>query len=71
MKDDLRYNPSDCFDTFPRIVGLETTHRVSTAGHEYYEFRSNVMKSNNEGLTSTYNRFHDPHEKSSEIVLLR
>ncbi len=29
------------------------------------------MADNNEGLTKTYNRFHDPHEKSSEIAQLR
>jgi len=29
------------------------------------------MLANNEGLTKTYNRFHDPHEKSSEIAHLR
>jgi hypothetical protein len=29
------------------------------------------MDANNEGLTKTYNRFHDPHEKSSEIAHLR
>ena len=29
------------------------------------------MVKNNEGLTKTYNRFHDPYEQSAEIVELR
>ncbi len=29
------------------------------------------MKNNKEGLTKTYNRFHDPSEKSSELLALR
>jgi len=29
------------------------------------------MVRNEEGLTKTYNRFHDPHEQSSEILHLR
>src|SRR6266852_8664219 len=29
------------------------------------------MLKNNEGLTKTYNRFHDPNETSSDIVQLR
>jgi hypothetical protein len=29
------------------------------------------MKRNNEGLTKTYNRFHDPDERSSDIARLR
>ena len=71
MKDDLRYNPSDCFVTFPRAVSSEIRGGVSVAGREYYEFRVTVMQANGEGLTSTYNRFHNPHEKSSEIAHLR
>jgi hypothetical protein len=29
------------------------------------------MLSRNEGLTATYNRFHDPHESSDDIATLR
>jgi hypothetical protein len=29
------------------------------------------MINNNEGLTKTYNRFHDPHERSPDILKLR
>mgnify|MGYP001024943323 CR=1 FL=1 len=36
-----------------------------------YEFRAALMVRNNEGLTKTYNRFHDPHETSPDILKLR
>ena len=40
-------------------------------GREYYEFRAALMVRNNEGLTKTYNRFHDPQERSPDIQTLR
>jgi hypothetical protein len=44
---------------------------LEDAGKEYYEFRAALMVRNNEGLTKTYNRFHDPNERSSDILRLR
>ena len=84
MKDDPRYNLGDCFETFPFPAGVlehaagdsPTTDNgplttLETAGREYYEFRAALMVRNNEGLTKTYNRFHDPHETSPDILQLR
>jgi len=71
MKDDLRYTPSDCFETFPFPEGFESDPRLEEAGRSYYGFRSNLMVDNKEGLTKTYNRFHDPRERSPEIRKLR
>jgi hypothetical protein len=71
MKDDLRYTPSDCFETFPFPEGFETDPRLEAAGQAYYEFRAALMVKNNEGLTKTYNRFHDPDEPSADIAKLR
>ena len=71
MKDDLRYTPSDCFETCPFPEGWETHATLETAGREYYEFRAALMVRNNEGLTKTYNRFHDPDERDPKIVKLR
>ncbi len=71
MKDDLRYTPSDCFETFPFPEGFETDPRLEAAGKAYYEFRAALMVRNNEGLTKTYNRFHDPEETSPDILKLR
>ena len=41
------------------------------AGKACYIFRADVMVRNSEGLTKTYNRFHDPNEDSPDIVRLR
>jgi hypothetical protein len=52
---------------------LTTAHlpTLETAGRSYYEFRAALMIRNNEGLTKTYNRFHDPGETSADILKLR
>ena len=71
MKDDLRYTPSDCFETFPFPRDWETHPSLEAVGKAYYEFRAELMVSNNEGMTKTYNRFHDPHEDDPRILRLR
>jgi hypothetical protein len=82
LKDDLRYNPSDCFETFPFPTALldsaaaDLTHQstrqnLEAIGERYHQFRAELMVKNNEGLTSTYNRFHDPSESSSGLLELR
>ena len=71
MKDDLRYTSSDCFETCPFPEDWETHSALETAGQAYYEFRATLMVKNNEGLTKTYNRFHDPDERYPEILKLR
>jgi hypothetical protein len=71
MKDDLRYTPSDCFETFPFPENWETNPTLEAIGKEYYEYRAALMVRNNQGLTDTYNRFHDPDEYDPEILKLR
>jgi hypothetical protein len=82
MKDDLRYSPSDCFETFPFPTALlnsatndpaEATTRQSleSIGERYHQFRAELMVGTGVGLTSTYNRFHDPAETSSGLLELR
>ena len=71
MKDDLRYTPSDCFETFPFPEQWETRPALETAGKAYYDFRAALMVRNDEGLTKTYNRFHDPNEDDPDIAKLR
>jgi hypothetical protein len=71
IKDDMRYGPSDCFETFPFPIGFEENEALNVAGQEYYEFRQQLMTQNNEGLTKTYNRFHDPNNTSAPIMQLR
>jgi hypothetical protein len=82
MKDDLRYTPSDCFETFPFPAALcdsaanDPSHAITrksleAIGERYHQFRAELMVTNNEGLTSTYNRFHDPAETSPGLLELR
>ena len=65
------YAPTDCFRTFPFPPDWETNTALETAGREYYEYRAALMVRNDEGLTKTYNRFHDPEERSPDIHQLR
>jgi hypothetical protein len=69
LKDDLQYTPSECFETFP--ANWETHSTLEAIGKRYYEFRAKLMVRNNEGLTQTYNRFHDPNEFHPDILKLR
>ena len=71
LKDDLQYTPSDCFETFPFPDGWETHPSLEAAGKTYYEHRAALMIRNDEGMTKTYNRFHDPYEDDSDIGRLR
>jgi hypothetical protein len=71
LKDDLQYTPSDCFETFPFPAAWETHSTVEAAGRTYYRLRADLMVRNGEGLTKTYNRFHDPAEHDPNIVRLR
>jgi hypothetical protein len=71
MKDDLRYTPTDCFETFPFPPKWETDEQLDDGGREYYQFRAALMVRNNEGLTATYNRFHNPAERNDDILRLR
>ena len=71
LEDRLSYANTDCFETFPfpdNWFGLQVTESV---GEKYYRHRSRVMLQNDEGLTKTYNRFHDPNENHLSIVRLR
>ena len=71
MKDDLRYTPSDCFETYPLPESWESHSALEAAGKAYYDFRAALMIENDEGMTKTYNRFHDPNERDSRIAEMR
>ena len=67
----MSYTPSDCFETFPFPEHWETDPTLETAGEAYHAFREQLMVRNNDGLTKTYNRFHNPDETSPDIAKLR
>ena len=71
LKDDLQYTPSDCFQTFPFPEAWDTRADLEAAGRTCYDSRADLMVRRNEGLTQTYNRFHDPNENAPDIATLR
>ena len=71
LEDRQRYTPSDCFETFPFPEGWEIDTALENTGREYDELRAELMVRHGEGLTETYNRFHDPLEVDSGILRLR
>jgi hypothetical protein len=71
LKDDLQYTPSDCFENFPFPPEFETDHVLESAGCAYHEHRAALMVARKEGLTKTYNRFHDRSETAEDIQRLR
>jgi hypothetical protein len=71
MKDDLRYVPSDCFETFPFPEMWQTNSLLDAGGKAYPEFRATLMVRISEGLTNTYNRFHDKENHEPDIIRLR
>jgi hypothetical protein len=44
---------------------------LESAGSSYYQLRAVLMARKDEGLTKTYNRFHDPDERDPDILKLR
>lgn len=73
MRTDIRYTPTDCFQTFPFPQRLSESQRMATeqAGQIYYEHRQNVMLATQLGLTKTYNRFHNPDCQDADIQEMR
>jgi len=68
MRTDVRYTPSDCFETFPFP---EDRSALEDIGSRYYAHRQSIMLNRQEGMTKTYNHFHDPEETSEDIQTLR
>src|SRR5262249_29248556 len=70
-KDDLSYKVSDSFETFPFPRGWQHNLLLESRSSDYHNFRAALMVETDEGLTKTYNRFHDPNEQCSQIHQLR
>jgi hypothetical protein len=69
MKDDLRYTPTDGFQTFP--LPTHDFEGLFATGESYEHSRHELMMNSASGLTKTYNRFHDPLDRKPDIVELR
>jgi hypothetical protein len=66
-----RYNPTDCFETFPFPPGYETDSTLEAIGQNYHDHRAELMVAADEGMTKTYNRFHKESETGPAIQRLR
>ncbi|MDD1428650.1 restriction endonuclease, partial [Dolichospermum sp. ST_sed9] len=64
----IRYSPTDGFETFPFPT---STANLEQIGEKYYTHRQKIMLTREEGLTKTYNRFHNPDETNPDIEQLR
>ena len=71
LEERFRYTTSDCFQTFPFPDDWGNHSDLEVVGNAYYDFRADLMLRNDEGLTKTYNRFHDPNESDPRIEQLR
>ena len=71
MKDDLRYTPSDCFETFPLPPAFDTDPALETMGEAYHDHRAQLMVARQQGMTPTYNRFHRATDTDPDIATLR
>jgi hypothetical protein len=71
LGDSPAYTPTDCFETFPFPKAYLNDAALEATGEACFAFRRTLMIRNNEGLTATYNRFHDPSESASDILKLR
>ncbi len=60
LKSDLRYTPSDVFETFPfpQNISQSQEQRLDHIGESYHEHRRQLMLAIQLGLTKTYNLFH-------------
>ncbi|MFJ2583516.1 type IIL restriction-modification enzyme MmeI [Streptomyces sp. NPDC087538] len=67
LKGDLRYTPSDVYDTFPKP---RETNRLATAGDTLEKIQRDAMASQAIGLTKLYNAIHAgaAHSASAEAV---
>ena len=60
LKQDLRYSPSKCFDTFAFPLGLwqKPDSDLAALGKRYHAHRKQLMRTLELGLTNIYNLFH-------------
>lgn len=71
MKADLRYTARGCFETYPFPSGWREDGVLAKVAEAYHQFRGECMIAAGQGLTATYNRFHDPGEAAPGIRRLR
>jgi hypothetical protein len=68
IKGDLRYTPTDVFETFARP---ELTEEMRDVGERLDSFRRELMMARTAGLTATYNLVHSPQCTDDDVIELR
>lgn len=68
MRNDVRYTPTDCFETLVRPADAEG---LRSLGEQLHTTRSELMVNRRLGLTDVYNRIHDPAVVDPGIERLR
>ena len=71
LEDRMRYTPSDCFETFPLPPGHADDPKLEATGRAYHDHRAALMVARDQGMTPTYNRFHDADDTAEDIAELR
>ena len=64
----FRYTPTDCFETFALPAESESIKGIM---HRLHEHRATLMINRQEGITTTYNRYHDSSCSDDDISRLR
>ena len=67
----IRYNPTDCFETFPFPHNWKENAFLEDIGTRLYHYRSTIMIQRNVGLTKIYGLYHNPNCQDSDIHTLR
>lgn len=73
MRTDVRYTPTDCFETFafPQNVSVAARTHGGQIGEDYYQHRQQILVSRQLGLTRSYNLFHNRDCRDADILKLR
>lgn len=73
MRHDLRYTPSNCFETFPfpPAPALDVRSPLHASAARLYEARAALMLATDAGLTKTYDALVDPTDSSDAVARLR
>jgi hypothetical protein len=68
LKNDVRYIPGDCFETFSFPKNIT---QIAAVAERFYELRNQLKGLLKVGLTSLYNKIHSKSENSESINQLR
>lgn len=73
MRTDIRYTPTDCFQTFPFPQSPSENQKMVSEqeGQDFYKYRQQIMQQRQLGLTKLYNLFNNPDYQDKDIQQMR